>query len=141
MTDNELNALVAEKVMGQHRVGDCPLGDSSCMGKYEPMVNGRPCLPDYANDIAAAWQVWERMKTSTVWAEFCDALSRGEYYKTMAMIYPKTICLAALEAMGKVFAVAAEAEGKLYFGDTGGGTEWEKEQWAHFAKGLSYRSY
>ena len=124
MTANELNEMVAEKVMGQHRVSDCPLGDSSCMGKYEPMVNGRPCLPDYANDIAAAWQVVEKLITLPYW----DGLSlehvthdwrldngdgwicaQSDSYQrdqgsgeivAVATTLPRAICLAALEAIG-----------------------------------------
>ena len=102
MTDNELNEMVAEKVMGFVKLryvypSPYPNNDGILLGT---VYGQEKPIPDYANDIAAAWQVWWRMKTSTVWAEFCDALSRGEYYKTMAMIYPKTICLAALDAFG-----------------------------------------
>lgn len=52
----ELDALIAEKVMGQQRVGDCPLGDD-CGGKYAPQVGRWPCLPPYSTDIAAAMEL------------------------------------------------------------------------------------
>ncbi len=120
MTDNQLNEMVAEKVMGQHRVSDCPLGDSSCMGKYEPMVNGRPCLPDYANDIAAAWQVALKVSSlngynvtihvgDEVWIERAIETDSGNTHlitwQDVARVGTaegdaRAICLAALEAVG-----------------------------------------
>ncbi len=107
MTDNELNALVAEKVMGQHRVGDCPLGDSSCMGKYEPMVNGRPCLPDYANDIAAAFDAFtkaSRVRLMQLYYSDADeewrVLFPHEQFTVSGKSPSKVMSFAALEAVG-----------------------------------------
>lgn len=65
MTDlqpgRELDALVAEKVVGQVRVGECPLDIDGCGGKYEPQIGQWPCLPPYSTDMAAAWQAVNAM--------------------------------------------------------------------------------
>ena len=53
----KLDALVADQVMGQKRIRECPLGDPDCPGKYEPMVGRWPCLPPYSTDIAAAHEM------------------------------------------------------------------------------------
>jgi hypothetical protein len=52
-----LDAIVAERVMGQTRHRDCPLDDRRCPGEYTPSVGRWPCLPPYSTDIAAAWLV------------------------------------------------------------------------------------
>lgn len=66
----EMDALVAEKVMG-HKVG-FPFTDSPDEGWVKDpnsMVGGYKCrLPRYSTDIAAAWEVVEKMKST--WGEF-----------------------------------------------------------------------
>ena len=57
----ELDALVAERVMGQERVAACPLGAPNCPGRYEPQVKDWPCLPAYSTSLLPAWAVVEKM--------------------------------------------------------------------------------
>lgn len=98
----ELDALVAEKVMG---LEPWP-GKAGCF--KAPIVlhyqTPKPCLPpEYSTDIAAAWQVVEKMQETcevsieqkgTGWKVYFDAEWRG------AETVPHAICLAALEAVG-----------------------------------------
>jgi hypothetical protein len=70
----ELDALIAEKVMGKriHKVPtethiwrtdldryDVTSGDDICFADEGPM--GREPVPDYSSDIAAAWEVVEKL--------------------------------------------------------------------------------
>jgi hypothetical protein len=56
-----LDRLVAERVMGQEHAGECGLGDADCPGQFRPVVGRWGCLPPYSTDIAAAWEVVERV--------------------------------------------------------------------------------
>lgn len=106
----ELDALVAEKVMGWK---DIRFGDetsvSGSVGFGLP-VSGHPrrAFPPYSTDIAAAWAVVEELELpfeihSDDWHSRWDArfnLDRGEWCQ--ASTAPHAICLAALKAMGNV---------------------------------------
>lgn len=114
MTDNELNALIAEKVMGW-----------SDVSSNEVAIFGRPPrghwqhqfmtidIPDYCNDIAAAWQVVEKhphyislirsndngrfgFKETPTWK--CRFYA-PEKFEAEADTATRAICLAALEAI------------------------------------------
>jgi len=113
MTDRELDAKVAEEVMGikriEHKSGgydwvywkrieasDAPVG---WYDQHYP-------IPFYSTDIAAAWEVWEHMKADPDrWQRFESALpSRTDGVHVMVTpdlweLNPKVICLAALEAV------------------------------------------
>lgn len=114
-----LDALVAEQVMGQRRVGDCPLGASDCIGKYEPQIGRWPCLAPYSTDIAAAWEVVEAMvgkgcEFALIADERCEPRDyAAEFSRNNSNIgettylcgeradtAPHAICLAALRAVG-----------------------------------------
>jgi hypothetical protein len=80
MTDRELDALVAEKIIG---------------------VRNEP-VPPYATDIAAAWMVVETIRGAiylerdhTSWLVLIDAR-----YEATAATASRAICLAALKAVG-----------------------------------------
>jgi hypothetical protein len=104
----EMDAIIAEKVMGQERIADCPLGDPDCPGKFTPQVGAVPCLPRYSSEIAAAWLVVERF------AEYELAHSPhpegghifriyhpdGSYLWERGTTAPEAICKAALKALG-----------------------------------------
>lgn len=105
MDHRKIDALVAEHVMGQHRTGDCGLGDETCPGRYEPMVRG-PCLQQYTNDIAAAWAVVDRwhgdveVRRQNGWwrVVFYEPSYEHEHFGREPL--PLAICLAALKAKG-----------------------------------------
>ena len=95
----ELDALVAEKVMG--------LGNDWCLhvGVHPPC--GSPCPIDYSTDIAAAWQVVEKIGNASLvnhasggaWhVEF--ELKGGSLPYDTGDTAPHAICLAALKAVG-----------------------------------------
>lgn len=74
MAGRELDALVAEKVMGWTNVqanAFTPYGQDACgtpPDGIKPMWNsGRSAIPRYSTDIAAAWQVWETLRQSGRW--------------------------------------------------------------------------
>ncbi len=105
----ELDALVAEKVMGRERFpGDpkmltCRNDGLSCTNPVEP--------EPYSTDIAAAWQVMERLRDLchftvmrqivpsgwTVDAVFNDSIFVTSVFNESA---PLAICLVALKAVG-----------------------------------------
>lgn len=99
MTDRELDALVAEKVFNQ---------------KYKVAIWE---MPYYSRDIAAAWEVVEKIielypdLPFGVEYSFCGTSEGYKWYaelnpepdfgpKYMADTAPKAICLAALKAVG-----------------------------------------
>lgn len=121
MTDRELDALIAENVMGwEIRWLGCEPHhywepDDGRGGRW----NDR--LPEYSTDIAAAFQVVEKMKRVRLWFSCCyqtgalrDDLSamawscrfrgfkRGESIEGFHgdKSLPRAICLAALKAVG-----------------------------------------
>lgn len=109
----ELDALIAEKVMG--------------LGQYQgkwlepprdplsPVMGTLIDLPHYSTNIAAAWQVVEKLIESKkimkiqaghmgVWISISIPTNTLNYIKTPPEIYsetaPHAICLAALKAVG-----------------------------------------
>lgn len=113
----ELDALVAEKVMGWTEVRPCPDED---MREYGEDLWGRPPggplnsqnVSAYSTDIAAAWEVVDNISqrenveavslTITVDGTACRVLLRDKnapvrVYEDTA---PRAICLAALAAVG-----------------------------------------
>ena len=96
----ELDALVAEKVMGGRRMR------TTDARYYWNGLNTNGELPAYSTDIAAAWTVVERLgdkfnfigKCADGWNAvlFYDGNSHGE----IAPSAPHAICLAALKAVG-----------------------------------------
>ncbi len=103
---------IAEKVMGQKKVKECPLGDPTCPGKYEPMVGRWPCLPPYSTNIAAAWEMLEHMRQGGLYMEielqrdpehddtYTVRVFRGSEYVGSAdgTEFPDTACSAATYA-------------------------------------------
>lgn len=136
MTDSELNALVAEKVMGWKRAG----ADDYTSPKHGPLFDDWEnkgshkrlespdgtivylcgCggsrggnIPDYCNDIAAAWRVVECLindhefelamrKEYRAAFVYCEHNKKDEHpvHSAFAPTAPRAICLAALEAVG-----------------------------------------
>lgn len=113
----ELDALIAEKVMGLEIVH---LGEPS-----KPFVKnftGTSEPTEYSTDIAAAWEVVERLKDSEHafgfeltqdQGELCEWLAYfGEgRFKAESETAPHAICLAALKAVGYVHAITPEIPG------------------------------
>lgn len=159
MTDRELDALVAEKVMGRTVVGrativsvegcDTVMTDVgpegwSCAAETGPVMVGDPCwckdveppddqddrakydaqmsrfghlsycleaVPWYSTDIAAAWQVVEKLRPRTFRLEFdtdyginkrtgWTVCINAHCLVQFAATAPRAICLAALKAVG-----------------------------------------
>jgi len=118
MTDNELNALVAERVMDAYNT-------ERFSGEWTEVEPGLYQLPDYCNDIAAAVLVESRIKELDTKTLYIDALSEIvapeyasiffnaieldphvmelnglAYLWLMVTATPKQRCLAALKAVG-----------------------------------------
>jgi hypothetical protein len=104
----ELDALVAEKVMG-YTLGTPPSPESAInlAGPEYPVT-----VPHYSTDIAAAWQVVEKFKDRD-WRFILDKyddgwgieieLSGGKYGSgAVAETAPLAICRVALKAVGVV---------------------------------------
>ena len=104
MTNRELDALVAEKVMGwRRREGRWLVPDR---------VYSRRNCPRYSTSIAAAWQVVERFEervaiegpvtTSDIWR--CSIWTSWDENRESSVAdttsAPRAICLAALRAVG-----------------------------------------
>jgi hypothetical protein len=118
MTDNELNALVAEKVMGYKSRSNEAGTVYTTPNSYE--VLAARDLPDYANNIAAAWQVALKVSSlhgynvtihvgDEVWIERAVETDDGNTHlvtwQDVARVGTvegdaRAICLAALEAVG-----------------------------------------
>jgi hypothetical protein len=112
----DLDRLVAEKVMGGFSgVGDIQVytvGDVQYIGEEEEIVVG---LPRYSTDIAAAWEVLDklgpewwpevgRMMYGEEWyCEICRGgptpADVGPPFRVVAPTAPLAICLAALKAV------------------------------------------
>jgi hypothetical protein len=111
-TGRELDALVAEKVMGWRDVSD-GYGTPPEATLWEAIH----IIPHYSTDIAAAWQVVERMRDQG-WTSHYTDLSldsrepwhswhftgttppNGPTLSAQASTVPHAICLAALRAVG-----------------------------------------
>ncbi len=106
MTDRELDALVAKKVMGLDVGGGCSHEFDVCL-----------CFPGYSTNIDAAWMVVEKITGNGSSGNF-DIVGPGEINKWCVHFYvhkgavsypsgsvidvsaPRAICLAALKAVG-----------------------------------------
>lgn len=122
MTDREIDALIAEKVMGCKPVPliagagwRCGCSDDESQEGHNDKRQerqtflSRQTLIAYSTDIAAAWTVVEKMAESG-WE--VDIAGLGKAYrvafwnrdsavgKTRSMFAAKAICLAALKAVG-----------------------------------------
>lgn len=105
----ELDALVAEKVMGL----DVNRTGPETMWFARPMGGNWDDLKDYSTDIAAAWEVVEAVKARKIdqgWFDLGFAngswgatFRTGAYYEPIehvrAPTAPHAICLAALKAV------------------------------------------
>lgn len=124
----ELDALVAEKVMGAVWQNMTPAGRKKVLSfpKDRPMITtdgGRVTyhgmdggnLPHYSTDIAAAWEVVEKVSSMPEFAMFdLDVVPVGvadpmrfsarvvltDAVRVCAETAPRAICLAALQAIG-----------------------------------------
>jgi len=95
----ELDALIAEKVMGQTRSEGLP-------GKFEPQIGRWPYLPPYSTNIEAAWEVAEKLRLCVVpvedatrkgWTAFAEGRWAEDGAANATVSAPLSICLAALE--------------------------------------------
>lgn len=126
MTDRELDALIAEKVMGLKLCAsamDKPLramgASPAPMVEYPLKIHGKPCgtipgeLGHYSTDIYEAWRVVEKMRQEPegweVVVESSIGKWRAEFYpgpekdageSGWVETAPRAICLAALRAVG-----------------------------------------
>jgi hypothetical protein len=88
----ELDALVAEKVMGRDMTR--PAGFKHPIG-----------MPHYSTDIAAAWEVVERLRAAGHWFDLRDIrgngywASFGQEMSAEGKTASLAICLAALKAL------------------------------------------
>lgn len=105
----EMDALVAEKVMGWEKVHNNPVvwGDSWYGIDGDALMR----LPHYSTDIAAAWQVVEKVIAGD---EYEIGFENGQHYAKLGSAKggyawagqatgttaPHAICLAALKAVG-----------------------------------------
>lgn len=114
----ELDALVAEKIFGITLV-DTFTGERRPITAMEVMAreNARNTIPHYSTDIAAAWEVVERLTTGNdrwfydcLWRDpnsgkwrFGNFDADGSFSlleREMVETAPHSICLAALKAVG-----------------------------------------
>lgn len=116
----ELDVLVAEKVMGgkvEHDWDDFDGGDiSRCRGcGFFDQDDTKPkfCIPCYSTDIAAAWEVVEKLREShfkqaalnfhptEICVQFWDVSAQRYQPSICASTTPLAICHAALKAVGR----------------------------------------
>jgi hypothetical protein len=111
----ELDALVAEKVMGWTNL--FPVDTHAILGSRTGINarGNRHQLPSYSTDIAAAWAVVEKLMMQDIWIAMCPYSFHAqpvgwfvEYFidkdkkggEIEAATAPLAICLAALKAVG-----------------------------------------
>lgn len=104
----ELDALVAEKVMGalNLRITVADWEEDMVLGNGDIW---RTRVPDYSTSISAAWQVVEKLDFCVVsrggtvakemggWEVDCEM--NGQHRRAFAATAPHAICLAALKAV------------------------------------------
>lgn len=102
---SELDALVAEKVMGLERVMTPGFGMEVGWRPIHSNLGASP-LKSYSTDISAAWEVVEKMKQGSghfsikLTCYGWEALFRYPVTReATAMTAPHAICLAALKAI------------------------------------------
>lgn len=108
----ELDRLVAEKIFDRDplnaRHGLHPDGDIEYHWGY-PL--GHDIAPRYSTDIAAAWQILDKLRTEDpfgAFVHFTEAMAHihdadqdcweADVFNVLGGISPESICLAALEA-------------------------------------------
>lgn len=119
MTDREIDALVAERVMGWTNMWRAESGqvfgsDPEADCRHECKAHSPE---NYSTDIAAAWQVVEKIvgdqyswkfelkfisgrpAPGRIWATF-TRWKDGEQFEGWSNEAPKAICLAALKSLG-----------------------------------------
>lgn len=101
----ELDALVAEKVMGWTGIENDNLDGTDWYAGSPPGSEGHAEVPAFSTDISAAWEVVEEVNRKNVygfrlhnpgngvWEASWNVLAEG-------MSAPLAICLAALKAVG-----------------------------------------
>ena len=106
MTDRELDALVAREVMGWIRK-DSESNPLYAVYYETPEKEKVVCLPNYSTDIAAAWEVVEKIKYLNPDIFFDDEsniyiceFEKARPNLSQADTPSKAICLAALKAVG-----------------------------------------
>lgn len=118
----ELDALVAEKVMGQRTIWFGREGDKSLMLARTIELNeelrergemmfgypGEGDVPHYSTDIEAAWEVVETLKLLGIEVKFVGSWADKPWYCRLrddafefGDTAPHAICLAALKAVGE----------------------------------------
>lgn len=100
----ELDALVAKHIMGEdyRAFANC---NSRVKARDDGTFLGR--IPSYSTDIAAAWEVVERLKGQSVVIDFGEDtgawevsfIQQGERYTVSCASVMHAICLAALKAL------------------------------------------
>lgn len=124
-TGRELDVLIAEKVMGQtdlahlqgcYEESTLPDGDGYegffCPRCKRSASDTGPCAPSYSSNIAAAFQVVERMNelrysvsiySQGSWrVEFEDRTDNLTEYRAFGDTLPLAICRAALESFRQI---------------------------------------
>jgi hypothetical protein len=114
----ELDALIAEKVMGATRLPGYNVLTVCNTGRIRdhwpvPDWDTGECIPFYSTNILAAWEVVEKIKSLTEyngklhatrepWLVFCTNLSDIDdgFNLNFWDVNPLTICLAAIETIG-----------------------------------------
>ena len=108
MTNRELDALVAERVMGCRVAWNAaPYCDCSVDRPHDIATDDDTFeLPLYSTDIAAAWEVVEKIiaRGNNVWVGFYGNTWHMHFTEDALSQYPadtapKAICLAALQVM------------------------------------------
>lgn len=121
LTNREIDALVAEKIMGWTREPD-KTTDWQETPWYEDCIWTTPCgqlskiyPPNYSTSIEAAWEVVEKLisdgytwdlNSHVEWrvrvANYRDGQTRGVFEThEIGITLPRAICLAALKAVGE----------------------------------------
>lgn len=107
----ELDALVAEKVMGFHRASDGWFRTETHPGGVITAAVGHIDLPHYSINISAAWEVVEKLLETGSFSIYhyisapeskwrAQFLRAGSAHVAQAESAPRAICLAALKAFG-----------------------------------------
>lgn len=115
----ELDAVVAEQVMGWKRLKDCPDGSPDCPGIYmsdDGELHHVKYDAWFSRDISAVWQVVRAMQAHSFewsfsshgpeeWQAWCYArINRADYnvsqYDAFANTLPLAICRVALKVVG-----------------------------------------
>ena len=108
MTARELDAMVAEKVMGREVIKRPYSDEGPCLRA----VDSRQWvpMPFYSTDIGSAWEVVEKMADKGFYAsiqnchtpisDWCVVLANGKDAFEAEGAFPRAACLAALRAVG-----------------------------------------